>query len=287
MWKTVSLVLGVLLVAAIFTNGFSGFGTMSAKNAAAKAVTFLNANVLQGQTAVVGEVGDAGTLYSVQLTIGGKTYDAFVTKDGKYFFPSGIDLNEAGGKAAPAAPTAPAPNPNVDMKALADDDPMEGKADAPVTIVEFSDFQCPFCGRFYLDTYTQIKKDYVDTGKVKFIYRDYPLSFHPNAKPAALAAGCANEQGKFWQFHDKLFTNQASLSAENYKLWAKDLGMDTKKFNDCFDKQKYDAEIQKDFADGQAAGVTGTPAFFVNGRFISGAQPYANFKTAIDAALAK
>lgn len=188
---------------------------------------------------------------------------------------------------APSKPTLPAPPANVDRKALADDDPVKGKADAKVTIIEFSDFQCPFCARFWKDTLPQIQKEYIDTGKARLIYRDYPLGFHPNAKPAAIAAECADEQGKFWQLHDKIFQNQAALSPESLKTWAKDVGLDVKKFDDCFDNQKTAAEVDKDFADGQAAGVQGTPAFFVNGRFISGAQPFSAFKAAIDAELAQ
>ena len=160
-----------------------------------------------------------------------------------------------------------------------------GSDSAKVRLVEFSDFQCPYCAKFFTETFSQIKKDYIDTGKVKLVYRDYPLDFHPNAQKAAEASECAHAQGKFWEMHDKLFQNQASLSIDNYKTWAKDLGLDTAKFNDCLDKGTYADEVKKDLADGQAAGVSGTPGFFVNHQIISGAVPYAVFKTAIDAEL--
>jgi len=174
----------------------------------------------------------------------------------------------------------------VDMKALADNDPVLGDPNAPVTIIEFSDFQCPFCARFYSQTEIQLIDEYVKTGKARIIYRDFPLSFHPEAEPAALAAECANEQGKFWEFHDKVFQNQASMSIASYKQWAADLGLNTQQFNSCLDSKKYLAEVQKDFNDGAAAGVSGTPTFFINGQKIVGAQPYAAFKSLIDALLA-
>jgi len=124
-----------------------------------------------------------------------------------------------------------------------DDDPFKGNPDAPITIIEFSDFQCPFCAQFHSSTLLQIQENYVDTGKVKFVYRDFPIQeIHPNAVPAAVAAECANEQGLFWQYHDKLFENQNSwerLVEENvvneFKAYAADLGLNTSQFNDCFD----------------------------------------------------
>ena len=174
----------------------------------------------------------------------------------------------------------------VDMKALADNDPVLGDPNAPITIIEFSDFQCPFCGRFYSQTELQLIDDYVKTGKVRIIYRDFPLSFHPEAEPAALAAECANEQGKFWEFHDKVFVDQDSMSIAQYKKWAQELGLNTGQFNSCLDSKKYLAEVQKDFSDGAAAGVSGTPTFFINGQNIVGAQPYAAFKSLIDSLLA-
>ena len=194
-------------------------------------------------------------------------------------------------KAAAPAPTptaapTPTPNPSLDMVKLADDDPVKGDKDAPVTIVEWSDFECPFCARFYRDTYSQIIQNYIDTGKAKLVFRDYPLSFHPNAQKAAEASECADDQGKFWEMHDKIFENQGTLSTDNFKAWAVELGLDATEFNDCLDSGKHAAETAKDLADGSAAGIRGTPGFIINGQLVSGAQPYANFAAAIDAALA-
>ncbi len=184
-----------------------------------------------------------------------------------------------------------APAPVVDMKALVDDDAVLGSAKAPVTIVEFSDYQCPFCTRFYQDTEKQLYDTYIKTGKVKFIYRDFPLSFHQNAQKAAEGAECAGEQGKYFEMHDKMFSKSQAdgtgIAVADLKTYAKELGLDTAKFNDCLDSGKMAAETQKDQSDGAAAGVQGTPSFFVNGVQVSGAQPFSVFQQVIDAALAK
>ena len=165
-----------------------------------------------------------------------------------------------------------------------DDDPSWGPADAPVTVVEFSDFQCPYCARFVTDTYPQIKQQY--EGKIRFVFRDFPLStIHENAEKAAEAAGCANEQGKFWEYHDILFNNQQALDVASLKNYASQLGLDTTAFNQCLDTGTRAQEIQKDYQDGISYGVTGTPAFIVDGLLMVGAQPLANFQAAIDAAL--
>jgi len=167
------------------------------------------------------------------------------------------------------------------------DDPMKGSADAPVTIIEYSDFQCPFCARFWSQTLPQLQEEYIDTGKVKLIYKDFPLSFHENAQKAAEAGECADDQGMFWEYHDMIYENQNALSVSNLKSYAKDLGLDTSEFNDCLDSEKYEDEVKEDFKEGQAAGVSGTPAFFINGKSLVGAQPFSEFKKVIDAELAK
>jgi len=170
--------------------------------------------------------------------------------------------------------------------------PVKGDSKAKVTIIEVSDFQCPYCGRFFSQTYPSIEADYIKTGKVKLVFVNFPLSFHPNAQKAAEAAECAGLQGKFWEMHDKLFANQAALSVENLKQYAKDLGLDTAKFDKCLDNGEMASTVQKDFAAAQAVGVQGTPSFLIGNpssgyqKFV-GAQPYANFKVVIDAELEK
>ncbi len=181
-------------------------------------------------------------------------------------------------------PTAPAPS-GEPVEVSIDDDAIKGDIDAPVTIIEFSDYECPFCARFYSQTLSQIEENYIDTGKVRLVYRDFPLSFHQNAQKAAEAAECAGEQDAYYDMHDKLFENQGSLSVSNYKTWAGELGLDQEEFDNCLDSGEMASEVQKDFSDGQQYGVTGTPGFFVNGVKISGAQPYSVFEAAIEAAL--
>jgi protein-disulfide isomerase len=171
-----------------------------------------------------------------------------------------------------------------------DDDPVKGSKNAPITIVEFSDFQCPFCARFYTQTLPSIEENYIKTGKVKFIYRDFPLNFHQYAQKAAEAAECADEQGKFWEYHDILFQKQSEWSSagvEKLKEYAQNLGLDTAKFNECLDSGKYAGEVQKDYSDGSNYGVTGTPTFFINGIEVVGAQPYSVFQQIIEQELNK
>jgi len=166
--------------------------------------------------------------------------------------------------------------------------PFTGSAGAPVTIVEFSDFQCPYCGKFVTETMPQINDTYIKTGKVKLYFRNFPLSsLHENAEKAAEAALCANEQGKFWQYHDKLFANQTALAVTNLKQYAKDLGLNSQNFDSCLDSGKTAEQVKKDTNDGAAYGVQGTPSFFINGTLIVGAQPFSAFQQAIDAALKK
>jgi protein-disulfide isomerase len=168
---------------------------------------------------------------------------------------------------------------------LAGESPVLGSLDAKVTIIEYSDFECPYCGRFALDTFPLIKANYIDTGKVKFVFRNYIV--HPDARLSAEASLCAYEQGndKYWAYNDILFRNQGSLDSASLKTYASGLGLDTAKFNACLDDGKYGAQVDKDMQDGKAAGVGGTPTFFVNGSKIVGAQPYEIFRQTIEAAL--
>ena len=165
-----------------------------------------------------------------------------------------------------------------------DDDPSKGPVGAPITIVEFSDFQCPFCGRAETSVEDVLKK-YGD--KVRLVYRDYPLSFHPNAENAAMASECAHEQGKYWEMHNAMFSNQAKLAVNDLVDTAGSIGMDKDKFKSCLDSGKYRAEVQHDFQDGQKYGVTGTPTFFINGIMLVGAQPPEKFTEIIDRELTR
>ncbi len=200
--------------------------------------------------------------------------------------------------AAPQGDTNNNNNAPTRVQVSAEDDAVLGSANAPVEIIEFSDYQCPFCRKFWQDTLPQLKTEYIDTGKAKLVVRDFPLSFHPMAPKAAEAAECAGEQNKYFEMHDKMFEEQNKLdggtvrstvqfSADDLKKWAADIGLKAEQFNSCLDSGKYTAEVQKDFNDGTTAGVSGTPSFFVNGQQLVGAQPFAAFKQVIDAELAK
>lgn len=161
--------------------------------------------------------------------------------------------------------------------------PSIGPKNAPVTIVEFGDFECPFCKRAQ-PTLKEVLAHYPK--KVRLVYMDFPLPFHPHALDAAKAARCAGEQGKFWPYHDHLFADQAQESPKDLKNLAKKLGLNTTEFDSCFEKAKYQAAIEQDVAQGKKLGVDGTPSFFVNGRQIVGAQPFSTFAQVIDEELA-
>jgi protein-disulfide isomerase len=176
------------------------------------------------------------------------------------------------------------PEESETVEVSVDDDPAIGSNNAKVTMILFSEFQCPFSGRFARDTFPQIKTDYIDTGKVKLVYRDFVV--HSTSQKAQEAAECANEQGKFWEMHDLLYQNQGALETDDLKGYASQLGLNTESFDSCLDSGKYESEVQKDTEDGRNYGVTGTPTFFINGKKFVGAQAYEKFKAEIEEALA-
>lgn len=236
----------------------------------------------------------ASTLGLLGLIVG---YALATGVHGYTFMPQGTSptlaantSSTAPAPAAPAQPTGKAPTPGMG--------PTIGNANAKVTLIEYTDFQCPFCERHFTQTFGQIKQNYVDTGKIKYELRFFPLtSIHPNAEKSAEAADCAQDQGKFWEMHDKLFSTQndwanldAAGAAAAFKKDAAGLGLDTTKFNSCLDTGAKATDIQKYVADGSSAGIDGTPGFWIigpNGKTqqISGAYPYATFQTAIDGML--
>jgi hypothetical protein len=172
-----------------------------------------------------------------------------------------------------------------------DGQPTLGPANGPVQMVEFADFQCPYCARFAEDTLPRIIADYGDT--VLFVFRNFPLSFHPNAFNAAEAAECAFQQGAFWQYHDMLFANQGALGVDSLKRYALAVGLDMAAFNECLDSGETAPAVDADLAAGQSAATEaglsqfGTPAFFINGQPVIGAYPYEEFKRVIGQALAQ
>ena len=192
----------------------------------------------------------------------------------------------------------PTNQPKQPAKISVDDDPVRGNIDAPITIIEFSDFQCPFCAKFHVQTLPLLLENYIDTGKVKLVYRDFPIqNIHPNAMPAAVAAECADEQGKYWEYHDILFENQNQWNELEttsviavFTQYALEIELNQEQFNTCLTGGKYLNEIRIDLNDGREYGVTGTPGFFIgndNLGFVElkGAQPFESFKKIIDSQL--
>lgn len=186
---------------------------------------------------------------------------------------------------APIPPPSPPPAPSGPVNiTVTDQDHIRGAKDAEVTIVEWSDFQCSFCSRFH-PSMVRAMQEY--QGKVRWVYRHFPLdSIHPQARPAAEASECAAEQGKFWEFADRLFERQPQIGPDTYKALAKELKLNESKFNECVTSGKYKQHVSDDEQAGLAAGVRGTPGSFVNGIEVPGAVPYEQLKSFIDQALA-
>jgi len=164
---------------------------------------------------------------------------------------------------------------------IEDHDPVSGTANAPITVIEFSDFECPFCQRHFAEVYPRLVADYPD--EIRYVYKDFPLtSIHPNAIPAALAAQCAFEQGQFWEFHDLLFGGTQGLSRSSYEAYASQLDLDADAFAACLDEDRYLEAVTADRDYALELGVGSTPTFFINGIPVVGAQPYEVFAQIID-----
>lgn len=174
-------------------------------------------------------------------------------------------------------------DPDARVEVSADDDPAHGPADAPVVIIEFSDFNCPYCGRFARETLPLLRENY--DGRIRFVYRDFPI-LGDSSLQAAIAAECADDQGAFWDFHDLLFENQGGFNQEMFIRFGEALGLDIEQFTACQNDPATREEIGGDFAVAQRLSVSGTPTFFINGRRVVGAQPYEVFQGVIDEELA-
>ena len=262
-------------------------------------LVYLIPNGLEGEFGSVEEYKD---FYVINFTFGGAGMLntpalAYVSSEGKLFAitPLGSTQNMinqiSDTNYIPETPAPEQTRATVDI----DDDYCLGSDDAPVTIIEFSDYQCPVCQTFWAQVLPQIKSEYIDTGQVKFIYRDLPLDFHPNAQKAAEATECAGDEEKFWDMHDKIFEGQGAWSGGDadsiFKGYASELELDEDAFADCLDTGKYTEEVQKDYQDGvMAIGGASTPAFFINGIFVGGISrqdPFSTFKIIIDAEIAE
>jgi protein-disulfide isomerase len=198
------------------------------------------------------------------------------------------------GNAVPNAPAAPAPDERVTLSLPANGYSI-GRQDAPLTLVEFTDYQCPFCRQFHITTFNELKKNYIDTGKLLYMPLDFPLNMHENARRAAVAARCAGDQGRFWELRNVMIVNANKLKFENLLTYASDLKLDVDKFQSCLQLDKYRAEIDRQLAEGQAIGVSATPSFVlgrgsidkIDGIRLVGAMPYSVFDGKIKELLAK
>jgi len=210
------------------------------------------------------------------------------------FFASNVQGYGDGSVAQPPGQAGAPSGQKVEISA--DDDPWLGSEDAKVTVIEFSDYQCPFCRKYWQESYPQLKEEYIDTGKIKYVFRDFPLNFHPSATLASIAANCIGEQKGnegYFEYHDIVFAEQAKLGQNTIQFTEEDVfswveqieGIDQDKFDICYNDPAQKAEVEADFAAGAAAGVSGTPSFFINGKQLTGAQPYATIKAEIDRAL--
>jgi len=197
----------------------------------------------------------------------------------------------AAGARAPAARNAGFTQQSISIG----DSPFKGKADAPVTVIEYSDYQCPFCARSYRDVMPILQEEYIDTGKVRFVMRENPLvSIHKDATNASIAALCAGDQGKYWEMHNQLFDNQKALAVDNLKSYAESIGLDTAEFNDCLDNKKTEEQVRADMASASKLGMAGTPGFFIGltdgndpdkvelSVYLRGAKPIDDFRASID-----
>jgi protein-disulfide isomerase len=188
-----------------------------------------------------------------------------------------------------AQPDSRRDTPETTSVSISKENAILGATDAPVTVVEFTDYQCPFCKRFILSTFPLLKRDFIDTGKVRWIVRDLPLGFHPNANKAAQAAHCAGDQGKFWEMRDTLFRNNANLGIEQLPGYARDIGLDGDAFDACLSSDRHQAQIEQDSQEADRIRITGTPSFVigktagdsVSGRLVIGAQATAVFTAEI------
>jgi protein-disulfide isomerase/plastocyanin len=271
-WKITAVVAIILLIVSVFSGFSFNSSEISVKEAEQTVRNYVNNNLLQAPyTADIVSSEEMDNIYLVTLNVVGQELDTYITKDGKIFFPQGFVIETN--------------TPTEIVEVSAADGMVKGDLNAPITIIEFSEYQCPYCAMYVEETYPLILENYVETGMVKYVFRNVPLDFHPNAQKAAEAAECAGVQGKFWEMHDLLFANQDNLAIENLKGYAQELGLNMDQFNICLDNNEMEEKVLNDIKDAQAYGVSGTPTFFINGEMLEGAQPYEAFETVINSLL--
>ncbi|MBI2452297.1 DsbA family protein [Candidatus Pacearchaeota archaeon] len=287
-WVISTFVLAIALIVFIIVGARGpGISVSDKEEVGNTLVSYINGNPALQSQVTLDSIEQEGQFYRVVVNYLGQSVPIYITLDGKYIVSGKpVPIEEAFASDGNNDDTENEFIENENVEVSEDDDAVLGNKNAKVTIIEFSDYQCPFCARFWSETLPLIKKEFIDTGKVKLVYRDFPLeNIHPMARPAAIAAECVREKGgdsAYFKMHDKIFENQQDLSSDNLKKWATELGYNIAQ---CYDMQKYGDEVDEDAADAQAAGGTGTPYFVINGKSVSGALPFDVFKQIIDAEL--
>ena len=284
-WIAACAVLAIALLVVLFMGNSIQLSpsSVSADEAAANLITFINGQG-RGEAILVSSERE-GEFYNIVVSFEGEQVPVYVSLSGDYLITDLVPISDDIGPVGSGRVVDTGGVQQVDLG----DAPVKGDANAPVTIVEFSDYECPFCGKFYSETLPQIEENYIKTGKVKLVFKDFPLGFHANAEPAAVAARCAGALGgdeAYYEMHDLLFENQQSLNRANYVKWAGQTGVSQVNFEKCLDSGEHESLVQADLLQGQSLGVTGTPGFLINGKLVSGAQPYSVFEQAIEAELA-
>jgi len=272
--KGIKFLFGVFAVIMLFS------GTVSPNQAMTIAENQVNSIVAsQGLSATATSAVLENGIYKVNVDVGQgdlvQSAEVYLTRDGDLLIV-GNAYETSGSEEGPIRAEF-----ELDGSELSLGDP-----NAPVTVIEFSDLQCPFCTRFYESTVKELKTNYVDTGKVYYVYKHFPLSFHASAQIAGEAVECANEQDAWYEYHGKIFDVQdGDFTKADLKRWAIGIVSDNATFGECLDSGKYAEKVKADMAEGQSVGVSGTPATFVNGILVSGAQPYSAFKELVDSEL--
>ncbi len=290
LWKWTTLILLVVIIVGIFMNGVPSFGgKLSQEFVSGKAIAFINENLLAGfATANLESATEEGDLYKLDILLvsnfTGEEQNAtlYVTKDGNLLFPSAIDLSDF---VYVMEEKKEVTETELATVVVEGDDPIVGNPNATLSIIEYSDFECPFCGEAYW-TIKLILEQYPE--QVNLMYRNFPLpDKHPNAQKSAEAGECAHAQGAFAQYHDKLFENQDALTVEDLKQYAIDLELDVKAFNTCLDSGAMAEKVASDKQQGITAGVSGTPVFFIGEQKLEGNKKFSDFQVIIEEELAK
>jgi len=276
-WKVASIVLFIALVAVFLWKLPAGDNSISEQKAINNLLSFINSSGAGSAKVLSSSV--VGPFYEVQLEFQGQQFPAQITKDGNFLIVNVIPISAD----APALDNVQSPQSfNINISGS----PSEGNESAKVVIAEFTDYQSPSVRAYFNESYPSLKKDYIDTGKVLYVIKDYPLSSqHPEAEKAAEAARCVAEQKGdtgYFRMHDLLLKNQDSLGAENYRKWAAQLGVNVGKFDSCMSEGTYAAAVQQDISYGKQLGVAGTPTFFIDGKIMAGAPSYSTFSRLIE-----